>query len=77
MAKRILKEKKVITCNGGKGIPVRMKLSHYLRCYEERHGIRLSPELVEQEALKEGIILDFSGETSGTYLGPGGEQKKK
>ena len=30
----------------------------------------------EQEALKEGIILDFSGETSGTYFGPGGEQKK-
>lgn len=66
----------MITCNGGKGIPFRMKLSHYLRCYEQRHGIQLTRESAEQEALKEGIVLDFSGEASGTNCKTTGEPKQ-
>ncbi len=66
----------MITCNGGKSIPCRMKLSHYLRYYENGHRIRLSPEKAEKEALKEGIVLDFSGEASGTNTSPFSESKK-
>jgi hypothetical protein len=49
-----------------KDVPCVMKLAHYLRYYEQRHGSRLSPELADQEAAKEGFALDHGGETGGS-----------
>jgi hypothetical protein len=46
-----------------KDVPCVMKLAHYLSFYERRHGTRLSPELADQEAAKEGFALDHGGET--------------
>lgn len=58
-----------------KNVPCPMKLSHYLRYYERRHGTRLSPEAADKEAAKEGFVLDHSGETSksGAPAGPRAE----
>jgi hypothetical protein len=55
----------MITHNRGKDVPCVMKLTHYLRYYERRYGIRLSPEMAEKEAAREGFILDRSGGTAG------------
>jgi hypothetical protein len=54
----------MITCKGGKDVPCVMKLSHYLRYYERMHGTKLSPEMADKEAAKEGFVLDHSGERS-------------
>jgi hypothetical protein len=51
----------MITCNQGKGIPCVMKLTHYLRYYEQRYGSRISPEMAEKEAAREGFVLDLTG----------------
>lgn len=51
----------MITCNEGKNIPCLMKLSHYVRYYQQRYGIRLSREMAEKEAAREGMVLDLSG----------------
>lgn len=53
----------MITCKGGEDIPCVMKAVHYLNYYENRHGVKLSPELADKEAAKEGFVLDHSGET--------------
>jgi hypothetical protein len=53
----------MITCKGGKDIPCVMKAVHYLRYYQNKHGIKLSPEMADKEAAKEGFVLDHSGET--------------
>jgi hypothetical protein len=52
----------MITCRGGKHIPCVMKLAHYLRYYEARHGTPLSPEMADREAAKEGFLIDHTGE---------------
>jgi hypothetical protein len=51
----------MITCNEGKNMPCLMKLTHYLRYYQQRYGIQLSREMAEKEAAREGIVLDLSG----------------
>jgi hypothetical protein len=38
----------MITRKGGKDIPCVMKAVHYLRYYENKHGIKLSPEMADQ-----------------------------
>jgi hypothetical protein len=48
----------MIACKGGKDVPCAMKLSHYLRYYERMHGTKLSPEMADKEAAKEGFVLD-------------------
>jgi hypothetical protein len=53
----------MITCKGGGEIPCVMKLAHYLRYYERRHGVKLSPEVADKEAAKEGFVLDHGGGT--------------
>lgn len=53
----------MITRKGGKDIPCVMKAVHYLRYYENKHGIKVSPEMADKEAAKEGFVLDHSGET--------------
>ena len=62
----------MITCNQGKGIPCVMKLTHYLRYYEERCGIRISREMAEKKAAREGFVLDLAG-TAGTQAKPKGK----
>ena len=39
-----------------------MKLSHFLRYYQNIKGISLPPEKAEKEAAKHGIIIDRPGE---------------
>ncbi len=56
----------MITRNNGDGVRLVMKLQHYLRYYQQRNGIRLTREMADKEALKEGFILDHSGESGGT-----------
>lgn len=51
----------MITCNDGKNIPCLMKLTHYVRYYQQRYGVQLSREMAEKEAAREGIVLDLSG----------------
>jgi hypothetical protein len=43
-------------------IPI--KFSHYVRYYENVHGIRLSPEQAEREAKAEGFLIDYSGDVA-------------
>ena len=52
----------MITCQGGKKIPCVMKASMFIRFYENQHGVVLPPEKADQEAAKEGFVLDHSGE---------------
>jgi hypothetical protein len=66
----------MITCKGGKDVPCVMKLAHYLRYYERRHGTRLLPEMADKEAAKEGFVLDHSGETRRSDHKPNREQKR-
>ena len=51
----------MITCNEGKNIPCLMKLTHYVRYYQQRYGILLSREMAVREAAREGMVLDLSG----------------
>jgi hypothetical protein len=68
----------MITCNGGKDIPCVMKAVHYLHYYENRHGVKLSPEMADKEAAKEGFVLDHSGETKKSkQRGEPREQKER
>ena len=60
-----MKEAAMITRNNGEGLLCVMKLEHYLRYYEQRHGTRPSPEMVDKEAANEGFVLDRSGESGG------------
>jgi hypothetical protein len=53
----------MITHGATKNIPCVVKLSSFLRYYENVHGIRLSPEMAEQEAPKEGFVIDYAGES--------------
>jgi hypothetical protein len=62
---------------GRKDVPCVMKLAHYLRYYERRHGTRLSPELADREAAKEGFVLDHSGGTIGSWHQPDGERQRR
>ena len=39
-----------------------MKLSHFLRFYQNIKGVSLSPQRAEEEAPKCGVIIDHSGE---------------
>jgi hypothetical protein len=57
----------MITCKGAEDVPCVMKLAHYLLYYERRHGTKLSPEMADREAVKEGFVLDHTG---------GGETRK-
>lgn len=58
----------MITRNNDNGTRLVMKLQHYLRYYEQQHGIRLTREMAEKEAMKEGFILDHNGESSGSNV---------
>ena len=51
----------MITCKGAEDVPCVMKLAHYLLYYERRHGTKLSPEMADREAVKEGFVLDHTG----------------
>jgi len=52
----------MITCDGGKKVPCVMKASLYIRFYERRHGVKLPHDRADEEAAKEGFVLDHSGE---------------
>lgn len=52
----------MITCKGGDKIPFVMKASLYIRFYERRHGVKLTHDRADEEAAKEGFVLDHSGE---------------
>ena len=54
----------MITCEGGNKIPCVVKASLYIRFYENRHGIKLAQDKADEEAAKEGFVLDHSGESS-------------
>jgi len=41
-----------------------MKLSHFLRYYQDMYGIALPPEEAEDEAAGLGIIIDRTGEAA-------------
>lgn len=53
----------MFTCSRDKSTPCVVKLSQFLRYYENVHGIRLSPEMADQEASKEGFLIDYAGES--------------
>jgi hypothetical protein len=53
----------MFTCNRDKSTPCVVKLSQFLRYYENVHEIQLSPELADQEASKEGFAIDYAGES--------------
>jgi len=53
----------MFTCSRDKSTPCVVKLSQFLRYYENVHGIRLSPEIADQEASKEGFLIDYAGES--------------
>jgi hypothetical protein len=42
-----------------------MKLSHFLRYFENTHGVLLPCDKVDEEAAKLGIVIDRTGETRG------------
>jgi len=67
----------MITRKGRRHIPSVMKLAHYLRYYERRHGTKLSPEAVDEEAAKEGFVLDHSDETRRFDYKRDREQKRR
>lgn len=52
----------MITRSGNNRFVCTVKLSHFLRYYERVHGMRLSPEMVEEEAAKIGFEIDYSGD---------------
>jgi hypothetical protein len=51
----------MITCKGPRDAPIVMKLSHFLRYYNNTHGSTLPQERADEEAAKQGIIIDRSG----------------
>jgi hypothetical protein len=60
----------MITFNQGKNVPRVMKLSHFIRYYEQRPGVRLPPEMVDPEDAKEGVVLGRWNEAIGPRLLP-------
>ena len=54
----------MITCKGRKGIPMMMNLPTYLRFYQNTRGLQLSPERADDEAAKQGIVIDHSGDAA-------------
>jgi hypothetical protein len=48
-----------------------MKLSHFLRYYQNMYGIGLPPEEADEEAARLGIIIDRTGESITERKSPG------
>jgi hypothetical protein len=48
-----------------------MKLSHFLRYYQNTYGIALPPDEADEEAAKLGIIIDRTGESTTERKPPG------
>jgi len=52
----------MIASNKCRNATIVMKLSQFLRYYQNTKGVSLSPEKAEDEAAKYGMIIDRSGE---------------
>ena len=60
----------MITSKGGQ-LSCVMKLSHFLRYYQNMYGIGLPPEEADEEAARLGIIIDRTGESITERKSPG------